>query len=132
MKKVLLLLMVLFFSSSLSAQIMGENEVYLKGELIDPKFNGGGIKAFSDYVYGFIDKSKIKQAGRVVFTFDIVETGEIKNIRIVEFKDMDFAMEVIRVLKQSPKWTPASRNGKPISLTIKFPVEFKMRVTTKT
>jgi len=131
MKKVLLLVMVLFFSTSLSAQIMGENEVYLKGELIDPKFNGGGIKAFSDYVYGFIDKSKIKQAGRVVFTFDIIETGEIKNIRIVEFKDMDFAMEVIRVLKQSPKWTPASRNGKPISLSIKFPVEFKMRVTTK-
>ncbi|RXR21381.1 hypothetical protein EQG63_05415 [Flavobacterium amnicola] len=131
MKKLFTLVLVLC-SLATSAQIMGENEVYLKGELIDPKFNGGGIKAFSDYVYGFIDKSKIKQAGRVVFTFDIVETGEIKNIRIVEFKDMDFAMEVIRVLKQSPKWTPASRNGKPISLTIKFPVEFKMRVTTKT
>lgn len=123
---------VLLFSLSTSAQIMGEDEVYLKGELIDPKFNGGGIQTFSEYVYAHIDKSKIKQAGKVVFTFDIVETGEIKNIRIVEFKDMDFAMEVIRVLKLSPKWIPASRNGKPISLTIKFPVEFKMKTTYKT
>lgn len=122
-----LLLIIMLFSLSISAQIIGEGEVYLKGELIDPKFNGGGIKAFSDYVYGHIDKSKIKEAGKVVFTFDIVETGELKNIRIVEFKDMDFAMEVIRVLKLTPKWIPASRNGKPISLTIKFPVEFKLK-----
>jgi len=115
------------FTFSASAQIMGEDEVYLKGELTDAKFNGGGIEAFRDYVYSRIDKTKIKQAGKVVFTFDIIETGEIKNIRIVEFKDMDFAMEVIRVLKATPKWIPASRNGKPISITIKFPVEFKIR-----
>lgn len=119
---------MLLFSFSLSAQIMGEDEVYLKGELINPKFNGGGIELFRDYVYSRIDKSKIKQAGKVVFTFDIAETGEIKNIRIIEFKDMDFAMEVIRVLKLAPKWIPASRAGKPISLNVKFPVEFKLKL----
>lgn len=126
MKLVLFVMLLLPFT--VSAQIMGEDEVYLKGELIDPKFNGGGIKVFSEYVYAHIDKSKIKQAGKVVFTFDIVETGDLKNIRIVEFKDMDFAMEVIRVLKETPKWIPASRNGKPISLTVKFPVEFKLKI----
>lgn len=126
--KRIILFFILLFSFSISAQITGEDEVYLKGELIDPKFNGGGIEAFRDYVYSRIDKSKIKQAGKVVFTFNIVETGEIKNIRIVEFKDIDFAMEVIRVLKATPKWVPASRNGKPINLTIKFPVEFKLKI----
>lgn len=126
MNKIVLFLMLLF-SFPISAQIMGEDEVYLKGELIDPKFNGGGIEVFRDYVYSRIDKSKIKQAGKVVFTFDIAETGEMKNIRIVEFKDMDFAIEVIRVLKLAPKWIPASRGGKPIVLNIKFPVSFNLK-----
>jgi len=124
MKKIVLLVL-LMFPFSISAQIMGEGEVYLKGELIYPKFNGGGIENFSDYVYSRIDKSKIKEAGKVIFTFDIAETGEIKNIRITEFKDMDFAMEVIRVLKLAPKWIPASRGGKPVSLNVKFPIKFK-------
>ncbi|MES2812616.1 MAG: energy transducer TonB [Bacteroidota bacterium] len=127
MKK-LFIIAILLFSVSFSAQIMGENEVYLKGELIEPRFNGGGLEVFRDYVYGHIDKTKVKQAGKVVFTFDIAETGEIKNIRIIEFKDMDFATEVIRVLKLAPKWIPASRNGKTITLNIKFPVEFKLKL----
>jgi hypothetical protein len=50
---------------------MGENEVYLKGDLIQPKFNGAGIEAFRDYVYAHIDKTKVKHAGRVVFTLDV-------------------------------------------------------------
>lgn len=106
---------------------MGESEVYLTGDLIQPKFNGGGLETFRDYIYSKIDKSKIKEAGKVVFTFDIVETGDIKNIRIIEFKDMEFAMEVIRVLKQAPKWQPGLRSGKPISMNLKFPVGFVVK-----
>ncbi|WP_136669079.1 energy transducer TonB [Flavobacterium sp. H122] len=110
-----------------SSQIMGEDEVYLKGDLIQPKFNGGGLESFRDYIYRRIDKTKIKQAGKVVFTFDIIDTGEIKNIRIAEFKDMEFAMEVIRVLKQAPKWQVASRGGKSVTMNLRFPVEFVFR-----
>ncbi len=95
--------------------------------MIQPKFNGGGIELFSKYIYNQIDKSKIKKPGKVVFTFDIIASGEIKNIRIVEFKDMDFVTEVIRVLKQSPKWQPATRAGKPISINLRFPIEFRSK-----
>lgn len=122
--KNILLLFLFFLSFTAMSQITGEDEVYLNGDLIEPKFNGGGIKSFSDYVYKNIDKTKIKQPGKVVFTFDIAESGEIKNIRIVEFKDMDFVTEVIRVLKEAPKWQAASRGGKPVSINIRFPVEF--------
>jgi Gram-negative bacterial TonB protein C-terminal len=123
-----ILLLVFFCSFTSFSQIMGENEVYLKGDLIQPKFNGAGIEAFRDYVYAHIDKTKVKQAGKVVFTLDISETGEVKNIRIVEFKDMDFAMEVIRVLKLTPKWQPALRGGKAVSTSIKFPIEYKIKL----
>lgn len=126
--KNILLILLFFISFSASSQITGEDEVYLNGDLIEPKFNGGDIKIFSDYVYGKIDKSKIKQPGRVVFTFDIIDTGEIKNIRIVEFKDMDFAIEVIRVLKEAPKWQAAMRGGKAVTINIKFPVEFRYKL----
>jgi hypothetical protein len=39
---------------------------------------------------------------------------------------MDFAMEVIRVLKLTPKWQPALRGGKAISISIKFRFEYKI------
>lgn len=127
MKNIVLLFLLVLNSFSAIGQIQGEDEVYLNGDLIQPKFNGGGIELFSNYIYSKIDKTKIKQAGRVVFTFDIITTGEIKNIRIVEFKDMDFAAEVIKVLKEAPIWQPAMRGGKPVSINLKFPVEFKYK-----
>ena len=40
----------LFFSLTLFAQIGGEDEVYLSGDKIDAKFNGGGINKFYDYL----------------------------------------------------------------------------------
>lgn len=127
MKNILLAFFFSMISFTCSSQIMGEGEVYLNGDLIQPKFNGGGIEVFHDYIYSRIDKSKIKESGKVVFTFDIVETGEIKNIRIVEFKDMDFAMEVIRILKLAPKWEPAQRGGKSVKMNLRFPLTFIVR-----
>lgn len=126
MKNIFLLFLILI-SITATSQISGEDEVYLSGDFIEAKFNGGGIKSFSDYVYTNIDKTKIKQAGKVVFTFDIIETGEMKNIRIVEFKDMDFVSEVIRVLKEAPRWQAANRGGKPVSINMRFPVEFRSK-----
>ena len=127
MNKLLLFILLQLLPFMINAQIQGENEVYLKGDLINPKFNGGGLATFRDYIYSRIDKSKIKVPGKLIFTFDIVESGEIKNIRIVEFKDVDFATEVIRVLKLSPKWNPALRGGKPVSMNVRFPIEFILK-----
>jgi hypothetical protein len=51
----------------------------------------------------------------------------IKNIKIIEFFDIESATEFIRVLKKCPKWEPAKRGGKPISIEIKYPMVFRKK-----
>ena len=110
------------------AQITGEDEVYLNGDYIGAKFNGGGIEKFHEFISSNLDHSKITKPGKIVFTFTISESGEVKNLRIVEFPYMEMATEIIRVIKTAPKWQPAKRRGKPISLDVRFPMDFSQRI----
>lgn len=119
-----LLLMVSF---SGFAQIGGEDEVYLGGDRIDATFQGGGMENFSAFVNKEFDYVKVTQPGKMVGAFTIDEEGNVKNIKIVEFFDIESATEFIRVLKKCPKWVPAKRGGKAISIDIKYPMVFTVK-----
>lgn len=122
--KVLLLLLIPMVGFS---QIGGEDEVYLGGDRIEAKFNGGGIEEFSEYIRKEFDYSKVTKAGKMVGAFTVDVDGTVKNIKIIEFFDIESATEFIRVLKKCPKWEPAKRGGKPISIEIKYPMVFRVK-----
>jgi hypothetical protein len=61
----------------------------------------------------------------MIASFTISELGEVKGIKIVQFLDVESAKEMIRVLKKAPNWKPAVKLGKPISVEIKIPLDFK-------
>lgn len=126
MKKILVLLFSLFSFSSFS-QLQGEDEVYLSGDRIEAKFNGGGLEKFYEYINKEFDFSKVTKAGKMITSFMINELGEVKNIKVVQFVDVESATEIIRVLKACPKWEPAKKGGIPFSIEIKFPLEFKLK-----
>lgn len=109
------------------SQIGGEAEVYLTGDRIEAQFNGGGIEKFSDFVHEQFNYSKVKKNGRMIASFTVDVDGCIRNIKLVEMIDVDSGVELIRVLNKCPKWTPAKRGGKPISIDIKFPMVFKSK-----
>jgi hypothetical protein len=114
----------LFFPLLAFSQIGGEDEVYLNGDSVEAKFNGGGIEKFSDFVHGQFNYSKVKKAGRMIASFTVDVDGSIKNIKLVQMIDVDSGVELIRVLNKCPKWTPAKRGGKPISIEVKYPMVF--------
>ncbi|MFN7099342.1 MAG: energy transducer TonB [Flavobacterium sp.] len=126
MKLLRIVLFVLFPMVGFS-QIGGEDEVYLGGDRIEAKFNGGGIEEFSEYIRKEFDYSKVTKAGKMVGAFTIDVDGTVKNIKIIEFFDVESATEFIRVLKKCPKWEPAKRGGKPISIEIKYPMVFRVK-----
>ena len=109
------------------SQIGGEDEVYLGGDRIEAKFNGGGIEEFTKFINKEFDYSKVTKAGKMVGSFTVDVDGTIKNIKIIEFFDIESATEFIRVLKKCPKWEPAKRGGKPISIEIKYPMVFRKK-----
>lgn len=125
MKRLLLLLILFFFSNLSFSQIVGEDEVYLSGDLIDAKFQDGDIEKFHNYVVQNFDIKTVEKAGQILYEFTINEKGEVKNIKILRDLGTNSAVELIRVLRESPKWQPATRGGKPISITLKMPLNFK-------
>lgn len=109
------------------SQIEGDGEVYLTMERIDAKFNGGGIDNFTEFIHKEFDYSKVTKPGKLEATFTIDEEGKVTKIRITQMIDVESATEFIRVLKKCPKWEPAKRGGKPISIEIKYPMVFKKK-----
>jgi len=58
-------------------------------------------------------------------SFTIETDGSVKKVKILKMIDVDSGLELMRVLNLSPKWEPAKRAGKPVSIEIKYPMNFK-------
>lgn len=125
--KIVKILIFVFFPLIGFSQIQGEDEVYLSGDLIEATFNGGGLEKFADFINKNFDYSKVTKAGVLETTFAVDELGNVTKIRITKILDIESATELIRVLKTAPKWAPAKRGGKPISIDIKYPMVFKQK-----
>ena len=125
MKKIVSII-VLFFAFNLShAQLGGEDEVYLSGDLTDATFQGGDLNKFYDFIIKNFDTKTVEKKGQLIFSFTINEKGEVKNIRVLKDLGGTSAIEIIKILRASPKWEPAKRGGKPISIDMKLPMNFK-------
>jgi hypothetical protein len=127
MKVIKVLFMFILFPIFGFSQIGGEAEVYLTGDRIDAKFNGGGIDNFTEFLHKEFDYSKVTKPGKLEAAFTIDIQGNVTKIRIIQILDIESATEFIRVLKKCPKWEPAKRNGKPISIEIKYPMVFRAK-----
>lgn len=125
MKKFLVLVVFVLFSNLSFSQLGGEDEVYLGGEFIEAKFQNGGIDKFYDYIIANFDTKTVEKKGQIIFEFTVNENGEVKNIKVVRDLGTNSAVELIRVLRKAPKWQPASRGGKPVSINLKMPLTFK-------
>ncbi|MBM6499458.1 energy transducer TonB [Flavobacterium macrobrachii] len=128
MKKTFFFLIIFMTPLFSLAQIAGEDEVYLNGDRIDPKFKGDdSMNEFGKFISSEFDYSKVSKPGTMIFSFTVDENGEVKNIKIIQVLDTESAIEIIRVLKKCPKWEPAKRNGKPFSVEIKYPMTFQRK-----
>lgn len=129
--KRIILTVLLFLPVFSFAQLGGEDEVYLNGDRIEAQFNGGGMEKFSEFVNHEFNYSKVTKPGKMVAAFTVDIDGSIKNIKLVQMIDVDSATEMIRVLNKCPKWIPAQRGGKPISIEIKYPMVFSEKKSHK-
>lgn len=128
--KLKLLFLTLLFAPLLAlSQIQGEDEVYLGGDFVEARFNGGGLDKFNEFLQLHFDYTKVTKEGKLEATFIIEQDGSLSKIKITSVLDIESATEFIRVLKTSPKWQPAKRGGKPISIEIKYPMVFKRKAT---
>ena len=65
--------------------------------------------------------------GRVVLQFVIEKDGSVTGVKILRSAAPVLDEEALRVISQSPKWTPGYVNGEPVRVTYCFPVVFKLK-----
>jgi protein TonB len=64
--------------------------------------------------------------GRVVVKFVVEADGSLTNFEVESSPDADLADEALRVVKLMPKWHPATDGYKPIKVTFRIPIVFKL------
>jgi hypothetical protein len=131
MKKIALAIIALFalqLTFSQESELLMDTELVSSPDAFNPKFEGGSVLKFYDFVNREFNFSKVTKSGKMVASFTVDADGSIKDIKVLEFPEVSAAAEIIRVLNKSPKWEPALRNGKPFSTTVKLPLIFKEKV----
>ena len=63
----------------------------------------------------------------VVVQFTVGTDGEVSDIELLRGVREDLDAETIRVVSSSPGWEPGRQNGKPVPVTIIFPVIYQLK-----
>ena len=99
---------------------------------VPPKFNGGDARQeFPKWFYAELtypdDARNAGMQGRVIVQFQINKDGSVSDINLLEGVCESIDNEVIRVVSESPDWTPGYVDGKPANVAYAFPVLFQLR-----
>ena len=93
-----------------------------------PSFPGEGMQAFSAWLNGRIARPKgCSHAGKMRISFVVDADGEVRDIEVVEGICEELDKLVVSLISQSPKWEPATVNGKPVPQCLTIPITFQMR-----
>jgi protein TonB len=96
-----------------------------------PTFQGGGLAEFRKWVHDRLAYPRIAQengiTGKVTLRFVIERDGSLTNIEEIASPDRSLTEEAVRVLKQSPKWTPGKQRNQPVRIFYILPVDFQLQ-----
>ena len=96
-----------------------------------PEFPGGQQALFK-YLSENVKYPVIAQEngiqGRVICQFVVNRDGSIVDVEVVRSAgDASLDKEAVRVVSQSPKWTPGKQRDRKVKVTYTFPVIFQLR-----
>lgn len=87
------------------------------------EFAGGDYRQFRAWVQERLRYPKeAKGDGEVFVTFVVKANGEVGDVDVIGEADKALAEEVVRVVKSSPTWKPATKQGKAVDA--KYGIEF--------
>lgn len=99
-----------------------------------PQYPGGQMDMFKF----LIDNIKYPEEavskgieGRVVVHFVVNADGSLSDISIDKSVSPELDAEAIRVVSKMPRWTPAKKDGNPVSCSMALPVAFKLPQTAQ-
>lgn len=90
----------------------------------------GGMEGFYKYVNSVIkypaQARRMNIEGRVFVEFVVDKTGSVADVVAVKGIGAGCDEEAIRVVKNSPPWSPGKQRGKPVKQRMVLPITFKL------
>lgn len=127
MRKILLLLFASLACGSLRAQNNGAP--FLITETM-PTFQGGDLNTFRNWVNSRLRYPAEAQdnniQGRVLIEFVVDTDGGLSDFKVLQAPDRSLSEEALRVIRQSPKWTPGKQRGQLVRVKYTLPVDFRL------
>ncbi|PLX13510.1 MAG: hypothetical protein C0597_11620 [Marinilabiliales bacterium] len=109
--------------------LKSEEEVFTDADIM-PKFEGNDPDEFRYFIQKNVKYPKAAQEkgaeGKVFVKFTVGSDGEVKDIKVLRGVDEYLDQEALRVVKSSPKWTPAIKDNKAVAVQFTFPITFKL------
>jgi TonB family protein len=88
----------------------------------------GGIRAYNKYLDANArypqEALKNNVKGKVKVEFAVRTDGSLDEYKIVKSLGYGCDEEVIRLIKDGPKWSPSTENGRPVESTVRVGVKF--------
>lgn len=116
-------------SSQDELNIPENREIYTQVDSL-PEFQGGQagiIKYLSRNTRYPEEAVKAGEQGRVILKFVIEKDGSVGEITVVNSVSESLDKEAIRLVKQSPRWTPGKIDGKPVASYYLLPISFRLQ-----
>ena len=95
-----------------------------------PSFKGGDINKFREYINKRTNypqeavNANIK--GTVFLTFIVEKDGSVSNVTVLKGVHPLLDNEAIKVISESPKWTPGLQRGQPVRVRFQIPLNFTL------
>jgi protein TonB len=134
MKNVLTLTLLLFIVSVACSQERIPAEGAIPFAEIMPQFPGGEkameIYLRSNSAYPIVN-SKLISSGqnnvlnKVIVSFVVEASGRLTAITVENGPFEQYSIEALRLVRNMPRWKPASNNGHEVSMKMYLPIYFK-------
>jgi protein TonB len=93
-----------------------------------PQFNGGDMSEFWKYAMKNIRYPEVAAengvSGTVYMQFMVNKNGDVVNVKVIKGVHPDLDDEAIRVIKNSPRWTPGKQRGRAVPVIMSLPMKF--------
>ncbi len=109
---------------------VAEEEVFFIVEDM-PSFQGKGQEGFREWIAKNLRYPEIAAengiSGKVYVQFAVNSKGNVVDAVVVRGVDPALDKEAIRVVMDSPKWTPGKQRGKAVKVQFTFPINFVLQ-----
>ena len=113
---------------SLSTEQMIEGDIFQVVEIM-PQFEGGNdalVQYLSENITYPAEAKEDGVEGRVIVHFVVSKEGEVGNVKVASGIGSGCDAEAVRVIRNSPKWTPGSQRGRNVNVKMVLPINFKL------